>query len=356
MSKTKNLLLTLCIIISGMLVFSGCSTITSLNTVYLDGSRSYVCQITVDEPFCTTNNINPTAVMLKIQETAQDYQNRLLAYATLNGRNTEGVEYKHGLSPQNPYLYEIQLSFDSFQTYCNFYGITQDDLQNQTTEYNEKLFTTEIIVQDSEILTPQDLLTTCGIALDYDSLKNSFLTDVFAGDTAKCDLFLSHTNLNIIRCYPTASNFRSNADQTTTAVLPNGVKGDKNTTYKAFLWQCTLNNPTPHIYVYQTAFTALNRTMWYLLAFGLTLIFGIILTIILIIKSKQSAETTPNDATNQNDTISPNNNIMQNPTTTNTNTTQNNNKTSNDTITQNTNSTQNTNITLNTQTKNKPNP
>ena len=284
------------------LLFAGCASTTSLSTVYMDGSRSYYYQIQVDDEACNNYSIDPNQVIQKIDELAKNLNSQIQLIIAARGL-TNQVTFETGVSQSNSYLYEIRWNFSSRQAYLDFYGVTQDDLENQETELIEGTFITKVIVQNSEINNQQDLFLQLNLNVNFDELVQNFADEFFSGDVSKCQEFFSHIQFNIIKCFPNSLNLKSNADATTNAILTESVVGGDNALYTAFLWQCTLAEPTPNILIYYNALTAGNQRAWYLLAIGITAIFGAILFLIFYLNHRKNQKIMGSLNINNNEPI-----------------------------------------------------
>ena len=268
-----------------VMFFAGCGSATQYSIYYADGSRSSEYQIAIDSTTCNQYNLDPNKVMSVVKYLATQQELYLKTY----GIACEGVHITHGVSPTNAYLYGFNVTFDSFEDYCTFYGITQEQLDNQTTEIRPGLFVSQVIIQDSSTTEQNGNIDTSslGVYLGYDAIKTVFCDQLFGGDMTLTEQFLDKITLNIVKCFPTQYGYRTNADEVTTAVLPAGVKNSQNVAYTAHLWTGTIATPPEQILIYRNFTDANNRLMWYLLTIGLTVIFGVILTIILTSKANK---------------------------------------------------------------------
>ena len=270
------------------LMFAGCSATTQLSTVYLDGSRSYYYQIQVDEEVCNTYGVDAGEVISLIDSMALSLQAQI--QERINGieKLNEHVTFDVGVADNNPYLYEISWNFDSQQAYYDYYGITQEDLENQEVEVREGAFVSQVVVLDSKLENQQDLLQQLGLSVDLAQIVQTFANQFFDGDVTRCEELFSQIDFNIIRCFPSKLGLKSNADATTSTILSESVNGGDNALYTAFLWQCTLADPTPEIYIYYNALTAANQRAWYFLAIGVAVAFGVILFLIFYFNNKKN--------------------------------------------------------------------
>ena len=287
----RQIFLSLLLIMFVGISLCGCSSINTVTTFYLDGSRSYYYQIVVDQQECQTLNIDPDQVMQKISTLAQAYCTNFVSKAQERGGSIDGVSITSQISNQNNYVYEVDISFESFDAFCKFYNITKEDLKNQKITYNTKLFTSEAIIIDNKIESQQDLIFSLGLAINWQEIKQSFADEFLGGDTIAYEALLNKINFNIVYCFPSQYRYHSNANQISNVTLSTGVNSTETTYYTAHLWKCNLSEPTPHIYVYKNVVTSANRTAWYCLAISITLIIGTIIGVYLYRKQKLKQET-----------------------------------------------------------------
>ena len=274
----KKYFLSCILVICVTFMFAGCSSITNMSTYYADGSRSYFYTIAIEPEACSAHSIEVSDVLTKIDELTRDYETTLHTYYS----NWNGVTFSYGINTNNHNQYDIRLNFNSFKSYCNFYGITQEDIDSQEPELRADLFTTKVIIQDSKAETHDDLMSLLNYHGYFATLQQEFANEFFGGNVAQCQQFFAQIKVNMVRCYASSNNYHTNADERTTAVLPSGINNPQNTLYDAHLWKCTLANPTPHVLVYYNVIPVQNRVAWYVSAILITIIFGVILTICLI--------------------------------------------------------------------------
>lgn len=275
-----------CLLLCSILLFAGCSTTSQYSVYYLDGSRSTEFQIKVDELACQNAGINATLVMYKIIQ----YANQQEEYLRTNGQTTEGVTIKHGTSSTDNFEYNFGIYFDTFGDYCRFFGITQDDIDNSEPEIVSGLFVSQYIVQRTELTDEAGNLVTSslGVYIPYQTIYTDFRLNLCGGDTAKCNELMQSITLGIVRCFPHEYGYRANASESGTILMPKGVNSTEKVAYSAFFWQGTLLNPPAELVVYKNYITYQNRVAWYTLAIVLTIVFGLILTLILCCKNKNA--------------------------------------------------------------------
>lgn len=285
-------------VLFSVFMLAGCSQANQYAIYYVDGSRSMNFEVAVSETECATLGISASEVMQVVGYLAT----RQELYLRTNGQSSEGVHITHGVSATNQYCYTFSLGFDSFSDYCHFYGITQEQL-NEPNETRHSLFMSQIIIQDSRVCDETGKINTgaLGLGFSYDEICTTFAVRLFGGQTSAVTEFLDKININIIKCFPTEYKYRSNANSVTTAVMPYGLNNSAQSAYTAHLWSGTIASPPTEILIYRNYVDANNRVAWYLTAIGLTVIFGMILTVVLMIKNKKNEKLleiiTPNNNT-----------------------------------------------------------
>lgn len=300
LQKTRTLFACFGVLFCAIFLFAGCSSATQSSIFYADGSRRTEFQLKVDSAACQSLNINPNLVMQRIQAYAQEQE----IFLRTHGQSMSGVTIQHGVSSSDIYTYNFALSFASFDDYCAFYGITQDDLASSTPEIEAGLFVSRQIVQRTSLIDSSGQLSTAslGIYIPYTTIFEDFRVNICSGDSEKCTALLDKIELNIIRCYPSSYGYRSNATETGNILITTGLNSSTPQVYTAHFWQGTCQNPPSELLVYRNYVSYENRVAWYMLAIILTLIFGIILTIILCVKNSKRS-TLHHDETSGNDAI-----------------------------------------------------
>ncbi len=301
MNKLRTIGCCFCMLICSIFLFAGCSSATQYSIYYKDGSRSTEYQIKVDSTACTNLGLNPTQIMQKIQTYAAEQE----SFMRTHGLDLTGVKIQHGYDPSSTYTYNFAVSFATFEAYCNFYGITQEDLDNTKPEIVYGLFVSRYIVQDTSLLDSSGKLSTqaLGIYIPYATIYEDFRINICGGNATLCDQLLDKIQLNIIKCFPLSNGYRSNANETGTIMLPEGVGTNSTTAYSAHFWSGTFANPPAQILVYRNYVLSNNRIAWYVTAIILTVLFGAILTIVLCIKNKKKNATENASNTDESNTV-----------------------------------------------------
>lgn len=283
--KSKICLSMFALILCVSVFLGGCSQTVCLSTVYADGSRSYNYTIQLNPSDCASLGIDSTRALELIHTGVTDYWNTFSS-----GRNLVGVNFESKLSQKDVNTYVINWSFNSFEAYLNFYGLTASDLANNTTTYKKGLFVSQAIVADTDIQDTNNLLLEMHILPTLTTnIEQSFADEFFAGDTNQVQALFTKIQTNLVYAYPSSLKIRTNADEHTQFLGNVGVTDPtQQTVYDAYLWKCTLAEPTPHIYIYRNVYLAENRTAWYILAMGIALILGLILFIIFYFKNKNN--------------------------------------------------------------------
>jgi len=287
-------------LICSIFLFAGCSSAVQYSIYYQDGSRSTEFQIKVDKDACTNLGLDPDKIMQKVTYYAQKQAD----YLRTNGKNLNGVTIKNGVDSSDNFAYNFILAFDSFQAYCDFYGTTQEDLDEIEPEIESGLYVSKYIVQRF-LFVGEDgkfnlqslenyLKITLGYCVSFNTIYNDFRINICNNSTTLCDQLMDKIQLNIVKCFPTQYGYRSNANQVGTVKLPTGINSQNYTYYTAHFWSGTILNPPQEILIYRNYVLANNRVAWYVTAIILTAIFGAILAIILCAKSnKQKSSSTP---------------------------------------------------------------
>jgi len=278
-------------------LFAGCSTATHYTIYYKDGSRGTEYQIAIDQSECETLGLNPTLIMEKIRS----YAVREEADLRTRAKSLAGVIIQHGFSPDTDFTYNFAIKFSSFEAYCGFYGITEEDLENIEPELEYGLFVTRQIVQRVPLVDSTNKLSAVALGIyftTYDAIYQDFRDNICGGSTTLCDQLMTKIKFNIIKCFPYTYGYRSNADAVSQVTLPSGLTSTETTLYSAHLWSGSLATPSSEILVYRNYCLADNRIAWYTLAIIITAIFGAILTLVLC--SKQNKHPNAKDNTNNN--------------------------------------------------------
>ncbi len=297
----KNLIC-LCLVFCSIFLLAGCSTISTTSVYFADGSRSTEVSISVDPDTCTEYEIDASSVLQTIGYLATQQE----LFLKINYGLTPGAHISHGISDSDSNTYVFTMSFDSFQAYCEFYHITEEDIANTEIETRHSLFLSQQIIQDIELIDEKGVPhpEVLGMYFSYADLRSTFADALFAGDESKCSEFLDKINLSIIKCFPYENRYRSNANIKTTAILPSGLNSTTNTTYSAHIWQGTIASPPSEMLVFINYVDASNRLAWYLLSIGITIIFGTILAIVLVNKANKDEKLlkkiTPDGDSNNN--------------------------------------------------------
>ncbi len=288
MVKFKTVSFCFCMLLCSIFLFAGCSNASQYTIYYQDGSRSNEFQIKVDSTACTDLGLNPTQIMQKISQYAKTQEN----YLRTHGQSSDGVKIQHGSDPNNEYTYNFSISFASFDAYCKFYGITEEDIKNTKPVIESGLYVSKYIIQKYSLIDESGKLSTSalGISIPYSTIYEDFRRNICGGSATLCDQLLNKINLSIIKCFSAENEYRSNANEVGTLKLPKGVESKTYAYYSVHCWYGTVLNPPKEILVYRNYILSNNRTAWYLTAIILTVIFGVILTIILCIKNKKEEE------------------------------------------------------------------
>ncbi len=295
-SKFIKIYLAILLVFTACIIFTGCAQTIQLTTIYADGSRSYSYTITLQQAL-NEYNITTASAMEQINESVTNYWTR---FST--GRNLNGVNFVHGISENNSQNYQILLSFNTFENFRDFVGLTDDTESTSTPDIREYAFISEYVIEDTNLETTNDLLFEMQIV---PALANQIAIDFadafFDGNLESVTALFNNIETSIIRAYPTSLKIKANADDSTNFIANYGVTRDELATYTAYLWQCTLSNPTPHIYIYQNVYTTNNLLAWYGLGIGSALVFGAILWAILYYRHRKNSNTTT--ISNNNDLV-----------------------------------------------------
>ena len=290
-TKTKTFFASILLIIMAVVLFAGCGQVTSLTTVYADGSRSYSYAITLDDAVLETYDLNKTEVMSAINNVVNTYQEAFFA-----GRNTEGVELTHGVAESNDSVYQILLTFSSFNALCHFLGTTPEEVAAEPAVINKGVFVSQEVIADSSLSSSDELLVEMFLIPSLiDNINTAFANYFFNGDRTVTDQLFNSIDTYIVRAYPTSLKIKSNADEVATLITNYGVTDSTPTAYTAHLWHCTMAEPVPNIYIYRDVYLNENRIAWYLLGIGITIVFGAILAIVLYVRHKQGKDDTPTE-------------------------------------------------------------
>lgn len=272
-------------LICSIFLFAGCSSTSQYTIYYKNGSRSSEFQVTIDSTACTNLGLNPSDILQKVKQYAINQESILRNQSySLNG-----VKIEHGVDPNNEYTYNFTLSFDSFDAYCKFYNITQEQIDNTEPEIESGLYVSKYIIQKYSLVDENGTLSTSalGINFSYSTIYEDFRRNICDGSATLCNQLLDKIQLNIIKCFPSAYGYRSNANEVGTLQLYEGVNSHTATYYSAHCWSGTVLNPPKEILVYRNYVLSNNRIAWYVTAIILTVIFGVILTIVLCAKHKE---------------------------------------------------------------------
>lgn len=282
MKKRFGLFLSLCLMVCVM--FAGCGQVTQLTTIYADGSRAYTYNISINSSTLQSQGIDEARAWELIDQCTKSYW-----ASYINERPIAGVNFSCGKSTTNAGLYQISLSFDTFASYCVFHGTTTEEVAKQPADIREGLFVSQNVIVDSELDLVSDLYIEMNLIPSLiTQIEQIFANEFFGGNIAKTSALFGQIQTNLIRAYPSSLKVRSNAQETTTFLGAQGVmESEADTMYTAHLWQCTLADPVPEIYIYRNVFTANNRIAWYVLGFVIALVFGAVLFAVLIYKKKK---------------------------------------------------------------------
>ena len=304
MTKTKSTKTTIiffaiiCILFCCML--AGCAQTIQMTIVHADGSRSYSYTITLEDSSLNKHGITLDEAMTLINSSVLEYWS-IYSY----GRNTAGVDFKAGVSENDAHIYQITLTYSSFEAYCNFFGTTSEEVsQNSKADIREGAFSSEYVIADSELSSTNDLLIEMQlIPTLINRVTQSFADAFFDSDIEATTALFSQINTSIIRAYPTSLGVKANADDATQFLSNYGVEDSNLTTYTAYLWNCTLAEPTTHIYIYQTVYTLNNRIAWYGLGIGVAVLFGLVLFAVLYVRHRRERENLNTDPESNNTEI-----------------------------------------------------
>lgn len=284
--KKYGAILTFCLMVC--VLFSGCGQVTQLTTIYADGSRAYTYNISINSSVLSEYGITDERAFEVIDESTQTYWT-----AFSDGRTTNGVTFKSGKSStQN--TYQISLAFSSFEAYCNFYGASAGIIASQPADIRSGVFSSKNVIVDSAISNNAELYVEMNLIPAFvNEITQHFADEFFAGDLNAVTALFSKIKTNLIRSYPASLKVKSNAQEKTSYLAPSSVSGsDADTLYDAFLWECTLAEPTTDMFIYRTVYTSKNRMAWYLLCIGLALVFGAVLFVIFYLRHKKEGATT----------------------------------------------------------------
>ena len=229
--------------------------------------------------------------MSAINNVVNTYQEAFFA-----GRNTEGVELTHGVAESNDSVYQILLTFSSFNALCHFLGTTPEEVAAEPAVINKGVFVSQEVIADSSLSSSDELLVEMFLIPSLiDNINTAFANYFFNGDRTVTDQLFNSIDTYIVRAYPTSLKIKSNADEVATLITNYGVTDSTPTAYTAHLWHCTMSEPVPNIYIYRDVYLNENRIAWYLLGIGITIVFGAILAIVLYVRHKQGKDDTPTE-------------------------------------------------------------
>ncbi len=285
MVKFRTASACLCMLICSIFLFAGCSSTSQYTIYYKDGSRSSEFQVTIDSTACANLGLNPSDILQKVRQYAINQESilRNQSYSLV------GVKIEHGVDPNNEYTYNFTLSFDSFDAYCKYYNITQEQIDNTKPEIESGLYVSRYIIQKYSLVDADGTLSTSalGINISYSTIYEDFKRNICDGSATLCNQLLDKIQLNIIKCFPSSYGYRSNANEVGILQLYEGVNSHTATYYSAHCWSGTVLNPPKEILVYRNYVLSNNRIAWYVTAIIITVIFGVILTIVLCAKHKE---------------------------------------------------------------------
>ncbi len=292
MTKTKNTtLFALFLIIVASIMFTGCGQLTTLTTVYADGSRSYSYAITLDDTVLDAYDLDKTEVMSAINSVVNTYRDTFFS-----GRDTTGVELTHGIAENSSDVYQILLTFSSFDALCAFLGTSPEEVASTPATIKKGIFVSQEVIADSNLTDSSELLVEMFLIPDLiEGINIAFAERFFGGDRTITNQLFNAIDTYIVRAYPSSLKIKSNADEVATLITNYGVTDPTPTTYSAHLWHCTMGEPVPHIYVYRDVYLNENRIAWYLLGIGIALVFGAILAAVLYFRHKSGKDEPPKE-------------------------------------------------------------
>ena len=298
MRKSTKLLSICCLCLFSFFLFAGCGTITYTYSTGLDGSIQENFTISLDSDALSNDGIDTLATMTKLDEIIDNW------WTTTSSNLVEQDSVTFTNEPTNPTKRSITIKYASSEAYSQFYNIPPSN-NNTSQNIIPSTFCDKLIMCNRPIqlnqFAPLDIYTQI---VEY--LANTY----YNGDISTTLSKLDNITTNIIYVFPAKVMVHSNADY----VERNGV-------YSAHMWSTDLSTLTTtnpdeqkNMYIYRNYYSSTNIANWYLLALGLTLVFGLIIFVVLATKHKKT--TTPTDTTPQiNNSINTANNTTTNTTT-----------------------------------------
>jgi len=263
---------------------TGCSSIVTGNTVNADGSRVDYFSFSLDQTALETKNIDPIASMTAIDNIINQWWQDISISKDLSAITFSNTAGSTALSRN------ITINFQSFEAWANF--------MNYSTTASPSIvidgfFYDKRIVYDGylDFDTYSAVYNLNGL---YDDIITYFSDTYFEGDNAQIEQTLSDITIHFVKAYPASALVHSNADYVT-----------KNSNYSIHLWSTSLQNLNSsdtanqkQIFIYQAIYNAHNIANWYLVSLCSVIIFGIILTLLLINNKRKLLSKNAPDETN----------------------------------------------------------
>lgn len=251
-------------------LLTACSDVGYGVYIYTNGNIAQVYSVELDNEKMQSLGINKDELLNKIKDAATEKWNTASA-----GKDLTNVAFEPQKT-ENSFVAKIV--FKNIEAYKTFYEI--EDSNTTQDEIEQGLFFNKRIIYNGN--TPFVNIDSSSI---YNEILNFIANNYFGGDTTSALQHLKDVSVSTSRVYPTSYKTKTNATY-------HQVAGE----YDIYIWQSTLEkelSSTPqNMKIWQTVYTVQNRIVWYSLGVVLTIIFGAILFIILLIKKKNTPTIT----------------------------------------------------------------
>lgn len=243
---------------------SACSTVNMGIIIYNDGSIVQSYEISLDNAELQKIGINTNELLQKIDQLTQTQWNN-----ASNGKDLTNITFE---VQKTDFQRMIIIKFGSFDDYARFYEIdtstpTEENIK-RTLFYNRKM------IRDSK-----SNYTTIATTNVYNEIHSFLLTNYFDNNEEEMMKYAKNITASTSFIYPTSLKTKSNAT----------IK-QQTGNYDIHIWQNSLENEmngkSQNIEIWNTFYTTENRLAWYLSAVIATIIFGIILFVVFLIKNK----------------------------------------------------------------------
>lgn len=283
MKKFTKLLSICCMCLMSVFLFAGCGVVGYTYAVYSNGSMEETFDISLDASVLTTAGIDVEDTITKLDEIINTW------WTTMSSTADFGETIKFTYDTTQPTSRKLNLQFTTTEAYRVFYNIPPTSSNDIKDNIIHNTFCDYLVMCDRNM----SLNNFAPLSI-YTQLVTYLADKYYSSDVAPVLAQLDDITANIIYIYPAEYMVHSNADYV-----------ERNGLYSAHVWTTDLSQLTSanadnqkHMYIYRNYYSADNIANWYLLALGITLIFGIILTITLIIKHRKKI-------TNQNTNSTP---------------------------------------------------